>query len=110
MGSLNAKNGGIITGGVYASSKGAVYSFPFALAKELTTYGICVNAVTPGPVDMEMIRAFSAEKVSRMLENIPMKRTGKMKEVARTIVFLSYRDADYIIGEVIDINGGSWID
>ena len=110
MGSLNAKNGGIITGGVYASSKGAIHSFTFALAKELAPYGICVNAVAPGPIDTEMIRAYPAEKVSKMLENIPLKRIGKVKEVARTIVFLASRDANYITGEVIDINGGAWTD
>ena len=110
MGSLNAKNGGIITGGVYASSKGAIHSFTFALAKELAPYGICVNAVAPGPIDTEMIRAYPAEKVNRMLENIPLKRIGKVSEVAKTIAFLASRDADYITGEVIDINGGSWTD
>ena len=110
MGSLNAKNGGIITGGVYASSKGAIHSFTFALAKELAPYGICVNAVAPGPIDTEMIRAYPADKVNRMLENIPLKRIGKVKEVAKTIAFLASRDADHITGEVIDINGGSWTD
>ena len=57
-----------------------------------------------------MIGAYPAEKVNRMLENIPLKRIGKVSEVAKTIAFLASRDADYITGEVIDINGGSWTD
>jgi len=110
MGSLNAKNGGVITGGAYASSKGAVHSFTFALAKELAAYGICVNAVAPGPIATDMIRAYPEEKVRSMLEHIPLKRLGGVDEVAKTIVFLASGDADYITGEVIDINGGSWTD
>jgi NAD(P)-dependent dehydrogenase (short-subunit alcohol dehydrogenase family) len=110
MGSLNAKNGGVITGGAYASSKGAVHSFTFALSKELAPYGICVNAVAPGPIDTDMIRAYPEEKMRSLLGNIPLKRLGSVDEVAKTIVFLASRDADYITGEVIDINGGSWTD
>ena len=110
MGSLNAKNGGIITGGAYASSKGAVHSFTFALSKELAAYDISVNAVAPGPIDTDMIKAYPEEKVRSMLGNIPLKRLGRVDEVAKTIVFLASRDADYITGEVIDINGGSWTD
>jgi NAD(P)-dependent dehydrogenase (short-subunit alcohol dehydrogenase family) len=110
MGSLNAKNGGVITGGAYASSKGAVHSFTFALAKELSPYGINVNAVAPGPIDTDMIRAYPEEKVRSMLAHIPLKRLGSVDEVAKTIVFLASQDAGYITGEVIDINGGSWTD
>jgi 3-oxoacyl-[acyl-carrier protein] reductase len=110
MGSLNAKNGGVITGGAYASSKGAVHSFTFALSKELSAYGINVNAVAPGPIDTDMIRAYPEEKVSSMSAHIPLKRLGSVKEVAKTIVFLASRDAEYITGEVIDINGGVWTD
>jgi 3-oxoacyl-[acyl-carrier protein] reductase len=110
MGSLNAKNGGIITGGAYASSKGAVHSFTFALSKELAAYGISVNAVAPGPIDTDMIRAYPEDKVRSMLEHIPLKRLGSVDEVAKTIVFLASQDANYITGEVIDINGGSWTD
>ncbi len=110
MGSLNAKNGGTIAGGAYASSKGAIHSFTFALAKELAHYGICVNAVAPGPIDTDMIGAYPVDKVRAMVEHIPLKRMGSVNEVAKTIVFLASHDADYIIGEVIDINGGLWTD
>jgi NAD(P)-dependent dehydrogenase (short-subunit alcohol dehydrogenase family) len=57
-----------------------------------------------------MIRALPEEKVRSLLEHIPLKRLGSVDEVAKTIVFLASRDADYITGEVIDINGGSWTD
>ena len=110
MGSLNAKNGGVITGGAYATSKGAVHSFTFALSKELAPHGIRVNAVAPGPIDTDMVRAYREEKVRSLLEPIPLKRMGRVNEVAKAIVFLASSDADYITGEVIDINGGVWTD
>jgi 3-oxoacyl-[acyl-carrier protein] reductase len=57
-----------------------------------------------------MIRAYPEDKVRSMLEHIPLKRLGRVDEVAKTIVFLASQDANYITGEVIDINGGSWTD
>jgi len=110
MGSLNAKNGGIITGGVYGTSKGGVHSFTFALAKELAPYRICVNAVAPGPIDTDMMKAYSPEKTNQLVAGIPLRRMGRVGEVAQVILFLASRDADYITGEVIDINGGCWTD
>ena len=110
MGSLIGKNGGIISGGAYAASKGAIHSFTFALAKELAPYGISVNAVAPGPIYTEMIRQMPPEKVKAMIDNIPLKRFGQVDEVAKTIVFLASDDANYITGEVIDINGGLYTD
>jgi 3-oxoacyl-[acyl-carrier protein] reductase len=110
MGSLVAKNGGIISGGVYATSKGAIHSFTYVLAKELAPYGITVNAVAPGPIYTEMIKSMTKEKVKVMIDNIPLRRFGEVSEVAGTIVFLASSDADYLTGEVIDINGGAYTD
>ena len=110
MGSLVAKNGGIISGGVYATSKGAIHSFTYVLAKELAPYGITVNAVAPGPINTEMIKRMPDEKVKIMIANIPLRRFGHVSEVAGTIVFLASSAADYITGEVIDINGGAYTD
>ena len=111
MGSLIGKNGGIISGGVYGTSKGAIHSFTFALAKELAPFGIHVNAVAPGPIYTEMTKNMPPEKVKHMIENIiPLKRFGTTKEVGKTIAFLASSDADFITGEVIDINGGAYTD
>jgi 3-oxoacyl-[acyl-carrier protein] reductase len=111
MGSLIGKNGGIISGGVYGTSKGAIHSFTFTLAKELAPYGINVNAVAPGPIYTEMIRAMPPDRVKHMIENvIPLRRFGKTEEVGKTIAFLASNDADFITGEVVDINGGAYTD
>jgi len=111
MGSLIGKNGGIISGGVYGTSKGAIHSFTFVLAKELAPYGIHVNAVAPGPIYTEMTRTMPPDRVRNMIENIiPLRRFGKVEEVGKTIVFLASSDADFITGEVVDINGGAYTD
>ena len=111
MGSLIGKNGGIISGGVYGTSKGAIHSFTFALAKELAPYGIHVNAVAPGPIYTEMTKNMPPDKVKNMIQNIiPLRRFGKVEEVGKTIAFLASNDADFITGEVVDINGGAYTD
>jgi NAD(P)-dependent dehydrogenase (short-subunit alcohol dehydrogenase family) len=110
MGSLVAKNGGIISGGVYACSKGAIHSLTYALAKELAPYGIAVNAVAPGPIKTSMVQNMPPEKLKSLVEMIPLKRFGDVMEVARTIVFLASDDAGFITGEVVDINGGLYTD
>jgi NAD(P)-dependent dehydrogenase (short-subunit alcohol dehydrogenase family) len=106
MGSLVAKSGGRATGVAYPASKGAIHSFTFVLAKHLAPYGINVNAVAPGPIDTEINKDMPPEKRKDVIDAIPLKRFGEVNEVARTIVFLASHDADYITGEIIDINGG----
>lgn len=110
MGSLVGKNGGIISGGVYGTSKGAIHSFTFVLAKELAQYGITVNAVAPGPVATEMTKGMPKDKVQHMIANIPLRRFCRADEVGKAICFLVSEDAAYITGEVLDINGGAYTD
>ena len=110
MGSLTGKNGGFISGGVYIASKGAIHSFTFALAKELAPYNITVNAVAPGPISTDMIAKMPPEKVSAMLDFIPLHRLGTPMEVAGAVNFLASDSAAFITGEVIDINGGAYTD
>ncbi len=111
MGSLIGKNGGVISGGVYGTTKGAIHSFTFVLAKELAPYGINVNAVAPGPIYTEMTKNMPQEKIDYMIQNIiPLKRFGKPEEVGKAVAFLASSDSDFITGEVIDINGGAYTD
>jgi 3-oxoacyl-[acyl-carrier protein] reductase len=112
IGSMTAKNGGTISGAVYSASKGAVHSLTFALAKELTPYHITVNAVAPGPVQTEMLQKANipAEQITNWKNSIPLKRFAQAEDVAKAVLFLASADANYITGEIIDINGGAHTD
>ena len=105
--SIAGKMGGNV-GVHYAASKAGLIGMTFSLARELAQYNIRVNAVAPGPVDTDMMRDVSKERLKIILSGIPLKRMATPEEVAKTIVFLI--ENDYITGEVIDINGGSYMD
>ncbi|HWK84402.1 MAG TPA: 3-oxoacyl-ACP reductase FabG [Caldimonas sp.] len=86
----------------YAAAKGAINSATKALALELASRGVTVNAVAPGIVDAGMGEAFDAALIDRL---VPMKRAGRAEEVAALVAFLASDDAAYISGQVISING-----
>ena len=88
----------------YSAAKGALNAATKALAQEVASRGITVNAVAPGIIDTAMSeQAFNAEDIGRM---VPMKRAGKPSEVADLISFLASPQAAYITGQIISINGG----
>ncbi len=99
-----------ITGGscevIYSASKAAVIGFTKALAKELAPSGICVNCVAPGFIDTDMNLHLSNDDVEAFCEDIPLGRTGKAEEVAKSIYFLASSDASYITGQVLTVDGG----
>jgi NAD(P)-dependent dehydrogenase (short-subunit alcohol dehydrogenase family) len=91
----------------YSSTKGAIVSFTRSLSANLTPKGIRVNAVAPGPVWTPLIASsFSGKKVSTFGSETPMKRPGQPAELAPAYVFLASKDASYISGQVIHVNGG----
>ena len=88
----------------YAAAKGALNSATKALAQEVASRGITVNAVAPGIIETSMSEsAFDAETIRRL---VPMKRAGTPGEVADLIGFLASDQASYITGQIISINGG----
>ena len=88
----------------YSAAKGALNAATKALAQEVASRGITVNAVAPGIIDTTMSeQTFNAEDIARM---VPMKRAGKPSEVADLISFLASPQAAYITGQIISINGG----
>ena len=76
----------------------------------MSQYGITTNCVCPGLINTEIWKSLPKEKAEEVIASIPMGRPGETQEVADTIVFLASKEASYITGEEIDINGGSHMD
>ena len=111
LSSVSGKRGGGVFGGAhYSASKAAVLGFSKNLAREVSQYGITTNCVCPGLINTEIWKNMPAEQAKAVIDSIPMGRPGETQEVADTIVFLASREASYITGEEIDINGGSHMD
>lgn len=90
----------------YAAAKSGIHGFTKALAQEGARYGITVNAVAPGYVDTEMVRAVPAEVLQKIIARIPAGRLGKPEDIARGVAFLTSDESDFVTGSTISINGG----
>jgi 3-oxoacyl-[acyl-carrier protein] reductase len=90
----------------YAASKAGIIGFTKALAKEVASRGICVNAIAPGFIRTHMTEALPEEIKNQLLGQIPMKRIGEPEDVANLVLFLASEAASYITGEVIRVDGG----
>lgn len=90
----------------YSSSKAGIIGFTKALAKEVARYGITVNAVAPGFIETEMVKALDKKYLEEMLKFVPMGRVGKAEEVAEVVSFLISDAARYITGQVLNVDGG----
>lgn len=118
IGSVLAKNGGNprpwidaseqdrAGNAAYGAAKAGVHALTLYLAKELAAHGITVNAVAPGPIASPMTSSFP----EALVRQIPVGRMGQGDEVASAVAWLCTADAAFVTGEIIDINGGLWMD
>jgi acetoacetyl-CoA reductase len=90
----------------YCASKAGIIGFTKALALENAKKGITVNAIAPGYIDTDMVRAVSEPVLEQIIKTIPLGRLGQAEEIARAVVFLADDHAGYITGETLNINGG----
>src|SRR5580700_6204379 len=90
----------------YAAAKSGIHGFTKALAQEGARFGITVNAIAPGYVDTDMVRAVPEDVLQKIIAKIPMGRLGHAEDIARGVVFLTADDADFITGATLSINGG----
>ncbi len=90
----------------YAAAKSGIHGFTKALAQEGARFGITVNAIAPGYVDTDMVRAVPADVLQKIIARIPAGRLGKAEDIARGVVFLTADEADFITGSTLSINGG----
>ncbi|WP_298282368.1 acetoacetyl-CoA reductase [Acidocella sp.] len=90
----------------YAAAKSGIHGFTKALAQEGARYNVTVNAVAPGYVDTDMVRAVPPDVLEKIIAKIPRGRLGTAHDIARGVAFLTADDADFITGSTLSINGG----
>jgi acetoacetyl-CoA reductase len=94
----------------YAAAKAADIGFTKALAQENPRKGVTVNAICPGYIATDMVRAMPIEVVEKtILPLIPVGRLGEAEEVARCVLFLASDDAGFITGSILTVNGGQYM-
>lgn len=94
----------------YSSTKGAISTFTRSLSINLSSKGIRVNSVAPGPIWTPLIPAsFDAEKVKKHGKETPMERRGQPSELAPAYIYLASKDSTYVTGQAIHVNGGDFI-
>ena len=90
----------------YAAAKAALIGLTRSLAAELAPSGIRVNAVAPGSIETDMLRALGEDTLAALAEETPMGRLGTPEDVAGAVCFLASRDASFLTGQVLTMDGG----
>jgi len=90
----------------YVASKAGLIGLTKAIAQEMGSRNITVNAIAPGFIETDMTQNLSAELREKMLANIPLRRIGQAQDVAAAVTFLASEGAGYVTGHVLDVNGG----
>jgi acetoacetyl-CoA reductase len=90
----------------YAAAKSGIHGFTKALAQEGAGKGVTVNAIAPGYVDTDMVRAVPANVLEKIVARIPVGRLGHAEEIARAVLFLVADDSGFITGSTLSVNGG----
>jgi acetoacetyl-CoA reductase len=90
----------------YAAAKSGIHGFTKALAQEGAGKNITVNAIAPGYVDTEMVRAVPEDVLEKIIARIPVGRLGRADDIARAVLFLVADESDFITGSTLSVNGG----
>jgi 3-oxoacyl-[acyl-carrier protein] reductase len=93
----------------YAASKAGLVGFVKALAREVASRSITVNAIAPGMIETDMSRAVTEKAQVDWAAHIPLGRLGSVDEVAAAVCFLASDEAAYITGHVLAVNGGMYM-
>lgn len=110
LASLAAQNGGTATGAHYAASKGAITSLTKVFARELAPRGVTVNAIAPGPLDLQSVRDLvPPQRLAALVESIPVRSLGSADFVADMVVRLAAPGAGFVTGATWDVNGGLYM-
>jgi 3-oxoacyl-[acyl-carrier protein] reductase len=93
----------------YAASKAGLIGFAKALAREVASRNITVNAITPGLIETDMTKAITDKAQADWAASIPLGRLGTVADVAAAVCFLASEEAGYITGQVLAVNGGMYM-
>jgi 3-oxoacyl-[acyl-carrier protein] reductase len=93
----------------YVASKAGLIGLTKSLAQEIASRTVTVNAIAPGFIETDMTAALSEEMKNTLLTHIPLRRFGKVEDVAAAVRFLASEEAGYITGHVLDVNGGMYM-
>lgn len=103
------RGGGLVGGSHYAASKGGVLSLTKSIAREFGALGIRANAICPAMIETSMLDGVPPERLSEIVDAIPLKRLGAAREVAGACLFLASDLSGFVTGATLDVNGGSHI-
>jgi 3-oxoacyl-[acyl-carrier protein] reductase len=93
----------------YAASKGGLIAMTKALAQEMGSRNITVNAIAPGYIETDMTRVLPEEVKAKYLAQIPLARPGQPEDIANAVKFLASEESAYITGHVLAVNGGMYM-
>ncbi|OAI50004.1 beta-ketoacyl-ACP reductase [Gammaproteobacteria bacterium SCGC AG-212-F23] len=93
----------------YAAAKAGLLGFTKALAQEVGSRDVTVNAIAPGFIDTDMTRSLSEDQRQVLLQRIPMQRLGLPEDIAQAVVFLASEAAGYVTGQTLHVNGGMYM-
>jgi len=104
------KGGGFLGNTAYAASKAGVIGLTKGVARELGPYGVNVNAITPGFIDTAMVKCMTDVQRDAILGGMALKHSGKPKNIANAVLYLVSPLADFVTGEIMDVDGGLMMD
>jgi len=108
--SITGKNGDNSSTFVYGATKGAVMTITRSVARQLGPFGVICNAVAPHAIMTKMMTYWDEAKKRTVSDKIPVKRLGTVNDVSRAVLFLAADESSFINGEVLNINGGFYMD
>jgi 3-oxoacyl-[acyl-carrier protein] reductase len=94
----------------YSAAKGGVVAFTKSVAHEVAGAGVCVNCVAPGwigtPPFVKGVERMGPERAARLMQMVPVGRLGTIEEIASAVTYLASEEASYLVGAIINANGG----
>jgi 3-oxoacyl-[acyl-carrier protein] reductase len=93
----------------YAAAKAGVAGMSRALAREIGSRNITVNCIAPGFIDTDMTKVLNEQQSEAILQQIPMGRLGQPQEIASAVLFLASKEASYVTGTTMHVNGGMYL-